>query len=152
RLANDLAQGRNRDARGAGEWVGVFVPRLLQQGLSAHDAAGCPHEDFEDGELLSGELEVTAGAVSPATERIEPEVGELQEAGRGRGGAAGERSQAHDELLEGERLGEVVVGADLEAAYLVAQACGRGQHEDTGAGVGAGDMSADFVAVGARNV
>src|SRR5690348_18072516 len=40
------------------------------------------------------------------------------------------RSEPQHELLEFERLGEVVVGAQLEPGGLVVEAVGGGEHED----------------------
>ena len=51
-------------------------------------------------------------------------------AGRGRRGPPGQRPQPRRELLVGERLDEVVVGARVEAGDPVADRVARGEHQD----------------------
>jgi hypothetical protein len=69
------------------------------------------------------------------------------------GGADGaRRPSAHprDQLVEGERLGQVVVGAELQPIDPVIDARGRGEHQDPGAAPG--ERAADLVAVHHRQV
>ncbi len=54
-----------------------------------------------------------------------------------RAGPAHHRAQPGDELARAERLGDVIVGAAVEAAHLVGLFAARGQHDDRqGAGLG----------------
>jgi hypothetical protein len=69
------------------------------------------------------------------------------------GGADGaRRPSAHprDQLAEGERLGQVVVGAELQPIDPVIDARGRGEHQDPGAAPG--ELPAHLVAVQPRQV
>src|SRR5204862_578508 len=102
------------DAHRVGEWVGILVPRLFQELFGADDAAFGTDEDVEHGELLSGQRNVTAVAVDLATERIQPQTGELADRRTGVGASSVERSEPEHELSEFERRGEVGVGAKLE--------------------------------------
>src|SRR5512140_2031075 len=71
-FAESLAQGRDRDAHGVGERVGVLVPCPLQELFGADDTTfGCD-ENFEHGELLPGQRDVAAVPVDLAAERIQP--------------------------------------------------------------------------------
>ena len=45
-------------------------------------------------------------------------------------GPAGQRAQACEQLLDGERLGQVVVGSGVQADHTVADAVERSQHQD----------------------
>ena len=71
--------------------------------------------------------------------------------GRGRA-AAGERADPGDEFGERERLGQVVVGAEVEAVHPVAHRARRGQHQDAGLRRRADQRGADRVAVDAGQV
>src|SRR5437660_11941914 len=113
-FAEAFAQCRNRDAHGVGERVGVLVPGAFQQLLGADDAAFGGDENFEHGELLAGERDVAAVAVDLSAERIEPQPCDLSYGWPAVGAPAVECSEPEHELLEFERLGEVVVGAELE--------------------------------------
>src|SRR6476646_2716423 len=57
-FAESLAQGRDGDADGIGERVGVLVPSPLEQLFGADDAASGGDENLEHGELLPGERDV----------------------------------------------------------------------------------------------
>ena len=63
-----------------------------------------------------------------------------------------ECSEPEHELSELERLGEVVVGAELEPGGLVVEPVGRGEHEDRHAAAGGDDAFGDLVAGGAGDV
>jgi hypothetical protein len=63
-----------------------------------------------------------------------------------------ERSETKHELQELERLGEVVVGAELEPAGLVVETVGSGEHEDRHAAAGGNDALGDLVTGGSWDV
>ena len=62
------------------------------------------------------------------------------------GAPAVECSQAEHELPQLERLGEVVVGAELEPGGLVVETVGGGEHEDRHAAAGGDDAFGDLIA------
>jgi hypothetical protein len=64
----------------------------------------------------------------------------------------GQRPDPGDQLGEGERLGQVVVGAHAQAGHPVLHAGGRGQHEDPARRVSGGQRTAHVVAVDSRQV
>ena len=68
------------------------------------------------------------------------------------GAPAVERSETEHELLELERLREVVVGAELEPGGLVVETVGGGEHEDRHAAAGGHDAFGDLVTGGPGNV
>ena len=60
--------------------------------------------------------------------------------------------QPQDELPQLERLGEVVVGAELEPGSLVVDPVGGGEHQDRDAAAGGDDAPGDLVAGRAGDV
>ena len=68
------------------------------------------------------------------------------------GAPAVERAEPEHELPQLERLGEVVVGAELEPGGLVVEPVGGGEHEDRHAAAGGDDASGDLVAGRAGDV
>ena len=68
------------------------------------------------------------------------------------GAPAVECSEPEHELLQLERLGEVVVGAELEPGGLVVKPVGGGKHQDRHAATGSDDAMGDLVTGGPGNV
>jgi hypothetical protein len=68
------------------------------------------------------------------------------------GTSAVECSEPEHELLEFERLGEVVVGAEPEPGDLVVEPVGSGEHEDGHATAGGDDAFRDLVTGGPGDV
>ena len=66
--------------------------------------------------------------------------------------AAGERLHPRDQLLERERLGQVVVGAEVQALDAIADRRRGGQHQDPRVRAAVAQRHADRVAVHARQV
>src|SRR5262249_12879834 len=129
-----------------GERVGVLVPRPFQQLLGADDAAFGGDENLEHCELLAGERDVAAVAVDLAAERIQAQARDLSHGWPALGTPAVESSDAEPQLLELERLRDVVVGAELEPGSLVVEPVGSGEHEDRHAAAGGDDAFGDLVA------
>ena len=89
-----------------------------------------PEEHLQQRQLPHGQDQLGAGPVRAAGADIHPEVAVAQ--GRGvRWVAAGaDRAQAGGQLGEAERLGQVVVGARVEAVHPVRDVMARGEHDD----------------------
>jgi hypothetical protein len=90
-------------------------------------------QQLEQEVLGARQLEAAAGAVDLVRDRVEGEVGVRQRLVRVGVGSSEERAHAGEELFEGERLDEVVVGARVEAGDAVADRVAGGEHEDRGA-------------------
>ena len=71
-------------------------------------------QQFEHGELLGGQIEPPAGAVGDPPARVERQIAAAHHRRERRLGAPRERADPRDQLGEGERLGQVVVGAQAE--------------------------------------
>ena len=104
------------------------------------------------GARLAGEPNEPSVPIDLATERVKPDAARLQDGGLRRPAPAVQRSKPRDELGELERLGEVVVGAQLEPRDLLAQPAGRGEHQDRRGAVPPGEDAAHVVAVGTGDV
>src|SRR6202040_3881798 len=95
-FAEAFAQGRDGDAHGVGERVGVLIPRPFQKLFGADDAAFGGDEDFEHSELLPGQRDVAAVAVDLSAERIQPETCDLSHGRPVVSAPAVERSETED--------------------------------------------------------
>ena len=79
------------------------------------------------------------------------DVGEAQDVGVRAAGAAQERAQPRMQLLERERLHEVVVRAGVEPGDAVADGVARGQHQHRRVVVGRPQAPADLEPVDVRH-
>ena len=93
---------------------------MLEQRRARDRLPGVAGQDLEYGELARGQLDRRARARHVRVGGVDDQVADLQAHGaRGRR-AAQQGAQARQQLAEVERLGQVVVGADVEA-----RGCGR---------------------------
>ncbi len=88
--------------------------------------------------------------VDPAGGGVEAQVAGLEHGGALGGAAPRERAQAREQLLERERLHEVVVGAAVEAGDAVLDGVARGEHQDRRPHVVSAQAAADLEPVEAR--
>ena len=108
----------------------VVAPDALVDLFAREHDAGVEEQELEQVELGLGELELTVAAPRLAARGIEREVADAQHlvvAGHAR--AAQQRAQARQQLVERERLHEVVVGAGVEPGDAVAHLVAGGEHE-----------------------
>jgi hypothetical protein len=94
-------------------------------------------------------MNVSSSANSLPGGRVQAQRPDLQDGGALRQAPAGERPQPREQLGEGERLGQVVVGAAVQAGDPVVDAVARGQHEDRRPHAGLPQLPADVEAVAA---
>ena len=80
--------------------------------------------------------------------RVELEAGVVELLADRAAGAAQQRSQPRAELLERERLDEVVVGAGVEPLHAVRDGVARGEHQHGRAVAGGPQAAADLEPVG----
>ena len=110
---------------------------------------GCSRKQLEQRELRAGELDPPAAAADLARAAVELEVGEAHRpAGLGLR-AADEGAQPRLELLQRERLDEIVVGAGVEPRHAVVDGVARGEHQHRRPVAGRAQPAADLQPVDA---
>ena len=110
--------------------IEMELPHLFEQHLARHDAALAAQQEFEQPEFARLQVDVLAAAPNGAGDEIHFEIARLQH-GRRRSErrAARERVEPRHQLLEGERLDEIVVAAGLESVDPVVDAGEVGEEE-----------------------
>src|SRR5205085_8224151 len=142
-----LAQVANVYVDGTRIAVRGVPPEALEQHGPAEHAAGRTRQDREDLELDVGELHLPAAHLDLALAEVDAHVALLERflaavAVRAQVGTAQHRLHAAAELAHRERLGDVVVCAELEAEHLV-ELLGLGrEHDDWDRGARA-ELAAD---------
>jgi hypothetical protein len=135
--------------------VGGVAPDALEQGRPAVDAARVAGERREDLELDVGESHGLAVDGHGALVEVDPQLAVLERLLErlldltGELRASQHRLHAAAELAYGERLGDVVVSAELEAQHLVDLLDACGEHDDRH-GALCPDLAADLEAVDFR--
>src|ERR1700728_3765874 len=110
----------------------IIAPDLIEQCLSRDDATVIIHEDAKQSELLGRESHRLAPNRELLARRIEddlPQNDRVVVSRRNRVLTAQSRLHARQKLMKGKRLGNVVVGAQLERQNLVDLLILRGQHD-----------------------
>lgn len=89
------------------------------------------HQEMEHGEFLGGQRGQHLRAPHPPSRHIEPHIpdGELRTAGRHR--VARHRAHASGWLGEIERIGQVVVGAGIQAQHQLSEFCSEFDDQTT---------------------
>ena len=110
--------------------VEILLVEMLDNLAARDDAPGVVHEVGEQAILVAGEFDRLAIDGHSPGAGVEPDRADRKIARRVAGGAAHERPQARQHLLHMERLGDVVVGAGVDALDLVAPPVAGGQDQD----------------------
>jgi hypothetical protein len=127
---------------GAGERVGRFVPYPFEQFLGRDWPSVRGEQAFQHGEFLGRERQAPPGADRDAAGRIQAQVTAYEADGQRGGGAPAQGPDARHQLGEIKRLGQVVIGAQVQAfdplpdrrrcldrvGYLRAGPCPRAVH------------------------
>ena len=143
-LAPELADVDVHGPRAAGV---AHPPHAIEEPVARVHDAGALEEVGEEVELLRRQLDRLVADRHLAALDVDDDVGELDAVvARRRLGATKDRLHAGDELARRERLGDVVVGADLEPGDTVGLLVARGEHENRHCGLRA-KPAADLKAV-----
>jgi hypothetical protein len=135
-----------------GEGISGFVPGSFEQFLGGQDQPRRGEQTFEQCELLGTQLEPPAGAEGRPASRIQHDVAAAEGRWKRRGGTARQGADPGDQFGEGERLGQVVVGAETQPVDPVLDRAGRGQHQHPGLGASVRKLPADVVTADAWQV
>jgi hypothetical protein len=126
-LAPEVADVDVERVRGEPE---VVAPDPIEDQRTGKDLPGVEQEQLEQRELRARELDPVAAAAHLARPGVEFQVGEAERLTRAVARAPQQRPHACEQLLECERLRQVVVGACVEPLHAVIDLCPRGQHQD----------------------
>jgi len=110
----------------------VVVPHVVEDLRLGDDPAGVEHEVAQQRELGGRELERDAGARDLVRVLVEDDVVVAQQAvvdRHGRRLPPQQRAHPSDDLLEAERLGDVVVAAEGQPGHLVLDRVARGEEQ-----------------------
>ena len=110
----------------------MLVPHVVEQLLLGDDLSGPRHEVAQKGELLGCQVEggaITGGMVAG---RVEVQPADFQHRPRTAGVPTQEGADPCAQLVEGERLDQVVVGTGVQPADPVAHGVAGGEHQDPG--------------------
>ena len=146
-----LAQAVDVGLERVGRHAGVVAPDLVQQDLARHRLVADAVEVLQDRGLLLGQVDAAAVLAhqhlggrleAVGADRQHDVVAELELAQLG--------AQAGHQHAEAEGLGDVVVGAGVEALDRVGLLAERGQHDDRRLEALAAQAAADLAAVDVR--
>jgi D-alanyl-D-alanine carboxypeptidase/D-alanyl-D-alanine-endopeptidase (penicillin-binding protein 4) len=152
RVAELASQRHHRDPYRRGERVGVGVPDAFEQLLARDHPAARLEQLLQQAELLAGQVERLPCAGRGACRLVEHHIRGDQHRRRRRRGPPTQRPDPGHQLVEGERLGQVVVGAELQPLDPVGDRTARGEHQHPGQRAGRHQVGADLVAVDTRQV
>jgi hypothetical protein len=109
----------------------VEAPDRLEQRVAGQDPGRVAHEDLQQGELGPGQAQRPSAPPRLEPVGIEPDVGERQNLRFpvGRRAPAQQCPHPGQQLLSGERLGQVVVGARVQPCDPVGDLVTGGQHQ-----------------------
>jgi hypothetical protein len=110
-----------------------IAPDRPQELFPVHDAVRALREVLEELEIAVRQVDIACVVPRPHLREVDRDVSKLQLIDVGTGSSQ-HRADACQQLLELERLGDVVVGAEREAADLVGLLPHRGQKDDRRAG------------------
>jgi hypothetical protein len=122
-----LAQAADKNLDRIGVAVKILIVEMFRQFGARDHLVGMVHEIFQHLVFMGGELDRiaidghTAGAQIEAHRPADKLVGGMA------GGATHERADAGQHFLDVERLGDVIVGAGIDALDLVGPAVAGGQ-------------------------
>ncbi|MNJ36677.1 hypothetical protein D3C77_314740 [compost metagenome] len=112
-------------------------------------------QQFEQGKLLGGQVDALAVALDPAADQVQAQVGKAQAGFLGRAAAATQQA-AHpcQQLGEGKRLDQVIIGAQLQAMHAVFYgiAGGEEQHRHLTASCAYGLENLPAIAAGQHHI
>ena len=110
------------DVDHVGAGIEVVLPDRRQQPLLGDGIAVVLHELAQQQELAFGQRDRPGAAVGLPPDQIQPQAAGDQAGGGAAGGGPQPGPDPGQQLLEGERLGQIVLGPRLQAADLVAVA------------------------------
>src|SRR5690606_21419475 len=113
---------------------GLDAPNAIEDLVAAHGLAAAVVEEADELDLVVAALALFAVGRERLGDGVDHGPADLDalqpRLAASRVGAPEQRSHAREHLTDGEGLGDVVVGAGVEPADLVALLAARGEHHD----------------------
>ena len=109
---------------------GIHAPDGVKDPVAGQDDPRVAHEVFQELELEGGRLDDPIAPTNLVRADVQHEIREAEDLAVGRRAPPQQRPYAREQLVVGERLHEVVVGAAVETADPVVDRVARGQHEN----------------------
>ena len=110
----------------------MLIPDMVEEVLLRHDLAGARHEVAEQCELLCRQVQLAVSAFHPVGGRIQTKGADLENCSRPARVTTQEGANPRSQLVECERLHQVVVGTHVEAANALLDGVSGRQHQDPG--------------------
>jgi len=129
--------------------VPVLVPGALEHLLAADHPSGVAGQALQDRELLRGHRDLLPGHADLVRAQVHGERAVLQHLPGGLTAATQHRPDPGQQLLQPERLDQVVVGPLVQGQHPVRFLTARGHHDD-GRVAGLAEPAADLDAVDVR--
>ncbi len=124
------AQSPHEHFEHVGERIVVIVPHMRSDRSAIDDMPCVKCETFQKTEFLGGKLDFTSGAFDLLRADVDLEVCNRDNVPNRRCLPARECAKTSDQLAEGERLRQIVIGARLESRDPVVYGISRSQHQD----------------------
>ena len=145
------AQAAHRHIHHVRVAVEVHVPHLLGDERAGQDLAGPTHQEREQREFLRREIQRLLRARGPAADEIQFEVGQAHDFERSRRAAPQQGAHAREQLGERERLHQIIIRAEFEAAHAIMHGITRGEKQRGGLFTLAAQPTEDGPAILARH-
>src|SRR6266851_4771500 len=124
-----LPQVPDMNLHNTGVRVGLVPPDAFEELLAGENLARVAHEEEEEVELAGGQFQGVAATPGLPGSRVHDEVGVGQRLVTAVV-TAQHGANSGDQLVEGEWLGHVVIGTQVEGGHLVDNIVAGGQHDD----------------------
>ncbi len=102
---------------------------MIDELFLRHEPADPLQQHLEQAQFARGEIEHVIVRIRDAADLVERERAVAHDGRAAAGAAPGQRAHARLELVERERLGHVVVGAEVESLHAFVDAVGGGQDQ-----------------------
>ena len=145
-----LPQGEHVRVDRAIRHVDIFSPHTFEERVSVERRAPLHRQTAKQREFFGGQVNKLAATMRDVPREVDRHVTKRQRVRRlailHRVGSPHQRAHARKQFRDAERLGQVVVGAEIEPHHFVDLIAASRQHQDRKKLVAPADLSANFEA------
>jgi hypothetical protein len=131
------------------EGIVVLVPDVRGYRRPIDHLPMMKHEEFQQRELLRCQLYLFSSAPHAMGFEIDLEIRDLQSFRKGSPTTSGERPDPRQKFPECERLGQIIVGTDLEACHTIVHGVTRRKHQYRSRDLPCSELAAEIEAISA---